>query len=139
LAWAIRLLERKQQGIYNMAGLADALEQGADSLVVKRLNTVDMVRSNLNSIAVDAEDAYRVENLSLDGVQQILQEYQVALSAVSNIPGVILFGKSTTGLNATGSGDLENYYGMVSHIQNVIARETNIYTMDPTFLARNDT
>jgi phage-related protein (TIGR01555 family) len=60
--------------------------------------------------------------LGLDGLQSVIQEYQTALSAASNIPVVILFGKSTTGLNATGAGDLESYYGVVSHIQQVIAK-----------------
>jgi len=122
LQWTIRLLERKQQGIYQMEGLGDLFAEQADDQVSKRINLVDLVRGNLNSVVVDAKDSYTIENLGLDGVQSVIQEYQTALSASSNIPVVILFGKSTTGLNATGAGDLESYYGMVSHIQQVIAK-----------------
>jgi len=122
LQWTIRLLERKQQGIYQMEGLGDLFAEQADDQVSKRINLVDLVRGNLNSVVVDAKDNYTIENLGLDGVQSVIQEYQTALSASSNIPVVILFGKSTTGLNATGAGDLESYYGMVSHIQQVIAK-----------------
>jgi len=122
LQWSIRLLERKQQGIYSMEGLGELFAQEADDLVSKRINLVDLVRGNLNSVVVDKNDAYTIENLGLDGVQSLLQEYQVAISAAANIPVVILFGKSTTGLNATGAGDLESYYGMVGHIQQVIAK-----------------
>jgi len=122
LQWTIRLLERKQQGIYAMEGLGDLFAEQADDVVSKRINLVDLVRGNLNSVVVDKQDSYTIENLGLDGVQSVIQEYQTALSASSNIPVVILFGKSTTGLNATGAGDLESYYGMVSHIQNVIAK-----------------
>ena len=122
LQWTIRLLERKQQGIYQMEGLGDLFSQGLDDIVSKRINLVDLVRGNLNSVVVDKSDSYSIENLGLDGVQSVIQEYQTALSASSNIPVVILFGKSTTGLNATGAGDLESYYGMVSHIQQVIAK-----------------
>jgi uncharacterized protein len=122
LQWTIRLLERKQQGIYSMEGLGDLFAQGMDDVVSRRINLVDLVRGNLNSVVVDKNDDYNIENLGLDGVQSVIQEYQTALAASSNIPVVILFGKSTTGLNATGAGDLESYYGMVSHIQQVIAK-----------------
>ena len=122
LQWTIRLLERKQQGIYSMEGLGELFAQQLDDVVSRRINLVDLVRGNLNSVVVDKNDAYTIENLGLDGVQSVIQEYQTALSASSNIPVVILFGKSTTGLNATGAGDLESYYGMVSHIQQVVAK-----------------
>jgi len=120
--WSLRLLERKQQGIYKMEGLGQLFAQQADDLVSKRINLVDLVRGNLNSVVVDSADDYNIENLGLDGVQALLQEFQTALSASCGIPVVILFGKSTTGLNATGAGDLESYYGVVSHIQQVIAK-----------------
>lgn len=122
LAWTLRLLERKQQGIYNMSGLGEMMVQGDSALAVNRINMVDQVRSMLNSIVVDKEDEYNVLNLGLDGLQPLINEYQVAVSADSNLPITILFGKSTTGLNSTGSGDLEAYYGMVQHIQASMAQ-----------------
>jgi uncharacterized protein len=122
LQWTIRLLERKQQGIYSMEGLGELFAQQLDEIVSKRINLIDLVRGNLNSVVVDKNDAYTIENLGLDGVQSVIQEYQTALAASSNMPVVILFGKSTTGLNATGAGDLESYYGMVSNIQQTVAK-----------------
>jgi len=124
LEWSLRLLERKQQAVYSMAGLGDMFATGDDNIVKERINLVDMVRGNLNSVVIDKEDTYVIQTPGMDGVDNAIQEYQVAVSAASNIPVTILFGKSTTGLNATGSGDLEAYYGMVSKIQNVIARPT---------------
>lgn len=122
LEWSLRLLERKQQATYKMTGLGNAFAQGDDELIRRRINLVDLVRSNLNSVAIDAEDEYSIQSASMDGVQNMINEYQNALSASASMPITILFGKSTTGLNNTGSGDLEAYYGMVSHIQNVVAR-----------------
>lgn len=122
LDWSLRLLERKQQGVYAMDGLAQMMAEGDTHLAVNRMNMVDMVRSNLNSVMIDNEDTYNVQDLSLSGIETVLNEYQVALSASSNIPIAMLFGKSSTGLNATGAGDLESYYSMVAHIQRVIAK-----------------
>jgi len=93
LQWTIRLLERKQQGIYQMEGLGDLFAEQADDQVSKRINLVDLVRGNLNSVVVDAKDSYTIENLGLDGVQSVIQEYQTALSASSNIP-VLFFSES---------------------------------------------
>jgi len=122
LDWSLRLLERKQQAVYKMTGLGDAFAQGDDDLVRRRIHLVDLVRSNLNSVAIDAQDEYNVTSASMEGVQTTLEEYQTALSASCSIPITILFGKSTRGLNQTGSGDLEAYYGLVGHTQTVIAK-----------------
>jgi phage-related protein (TIGR01555 family) len=122
LEWSLRLLERKQQAVYAMQGLGEMFAQGMDNVVKERINLVDVVRGNLNSVVIDKDDTYVIQTPGMDGVDSAIQEYQTALAAASNMPVTILFGKSTTGLNQTGAGDLEAYYGMVSKIQNVIAR-----------------
>ena len=53
-------------------------------------------------VVIDAEDDYQQHNLSVSGLNQILQEYQTALSAVSEIPVTVLFGRSPGGLSSTG-------------------------------------
>lgn len=121
LDWSLRLIERKQQAVYQMAGLGEMMANGDDGLVVKRINMVDQVRGNLNSVIVDKDDEYNVQSPSIDGVQAMLDEYQTALCASSKLPNTLLFGKSTRGLNQTGAGDLEAYYGEVGRIQRVQA------------------
>jgi uncharacterized protein len=122
LEWSLRLLERKQQAVYNMAGLAEMFQAGDDEAVKKRIALVDMVRSNLTSIVVDKEDTFTVLTAGMDGIDSTLKEYQIALAASSNIPVMILFGEQGRGLANSGAGNLESYYGMVAHIQSVIAR-----------------
>ena len=122
LQWSARLIERKQQAIYNMSGLGEMFANGDDEIVRNRINMVDLVRGNLNSVVVDKDDTYNVLNLGLDGLQTLINEFQISISADSKIPVVILFGKSTTGLNNTGAGDLEAYYGMVGQLQKVIVK-----------------
>ena len=62
LEWSLRLLERKQQAVYNMGGLAEMFREGDEDAVIKRINLVDMVRGNLNTIVVDKEDTYQHTN-----------------------------------------------------------------------------
>ena len=122
LEWSLKLLERKQQAVYNMSGLGEMFQAGDDKLVQQRINLVDMVRGNLNTVVVDKDDVYTVLNASMDGIDTTIKAYQIALSASSNMPIMILFGEQDRGLSNTGAGSLESYYGMVAHIQNVIAR-----------------
>lgn len=53
----------------------------------------------------------------MSGVKDVIDTTCNMLSAVTNIPQTILFGRSPAGMNATGDSDLENYYNMVENIQ----------------------
>lgn len=121
-SFAVKLLERSVQPIYGMKGLAEILaaENGED-IVIRRLQTIDMARSLLNSIAIDSEgESYDFKTASLSGVKEIIETTCQMLSAVTNIPQTVLFGRSPNGLNATGESDLENYYNFVSRIQKLM-------------------
>jgi hypothetical protein len=122
LDWSERLLERKQQAIYQMSGLGEMMANGDDAMVVRRINMVDQVRGNLNSVVVDKDDTYTVQSPGIDGTQAVIEEFQTALAASTGMQANMLFGKSTKGLNQTNAGDLEAHYVMVAHIQEVIAK-----------------
>ncbi len=114
-----RLLERCVQAIYKMKNLANMLSTDAgENQVLKRLQVIDMARNLLNSIAIDNDgEEYSFESFAMSGVKDILDATCNMLSAVTNIPQTILFGRSPAGMNATGENDLENYYNMVENIQ----------------------
>lgn len=114
-----KLLERSVQAIYKMQNLANLLssEEGEEK-VLQRLQVIDMARGLLNSIAIDASgEDYDFKTLQMSGVKDIIDTTCNMLSAVTNIPQTILFGRSPAGMNATGDSDLENYYNMVENIQ----------------------
>lgn len=114
-----RLLERCVQAIYKMKNLANMLSTDAgENQVLKRLQVIDMARNLLNSIAIDNDgEEYTFESFAMSGVKDILDSTCNMLSAVTNIPQTILFGRSPAGMNSTGENDLENYYNMVENIQ----------------------
>lgn len=124
LEWSLRLLERKQQAVYNMEGLGEMLADKDDDLVTHRINMVDMVRGILNSVVIDKDDTYTIQNLGLDGIKDILGEYQTALCSSSGVAKIILFGETVGGLNSSGGSNLESHFAMVSHISETIARPT---------------
>lgn len=114
----LMLVERASQGVLKFSGLTNVLQspEGED-LIRKRIHQVDMSRSIDNTVVIDGEDDYQQYNISLGGLNTVIEEYQTALSAVSGIPTTVLFGKSPSGMNSTGKSDLENYYNMIGRIQ----------------------
>ena len=115
---AFQALSRLSQGILKLENLTDVLSRtGGDVAVQKRLEIIDMARHMMNTIALDRNDEYDIKNMSLAGVKDILEQFQLALCSATGIPATILFGRSPAGMNATGKSDLETYYNMVEGIQ----------------------
>lgn len=122
---AVKLLERSVQAIYSMKNLAQLLAtDDGETQVLKRLELIDMARGILNSIAIDAEgENYEFKTFQFSGVKDVIESSCNMLSALTNIPQTILFGRSPAGMNATGESDLENYYNFVERIQKLMLKK----------------
>ena len=106
--YAIDIMERMAQGVISIDGLESKLSiEGGEKQVRKYLQMIDMVRNILNTLAIDSRDSFDIKSVSLSGVSDILDRVQTMLSAVSEIPVTILFGRSPGGENATGEADFQ--------------------------------
>jgi len=117
---AILIMERMGQVVLQLDGLLEVLEEeNGDAQVKARLDTIDMARSILNTIAIDAKDDFKIHNLSVSGISDLIDRFGFALSAACNIPFVILFGHNPkgSGLSQSGGTDLESWYNFVGQIQ----------------------
>lgn len=111
-------LNRLSQSILKLSGMASLLQNDfGEQQVQRRLQVIDMARSIMNTIALDTNDEYDLKNMTVAGVRDIIEMFENAVCAAADIPATILFGRSPDGQNATGKSDLENYYNMVSRIQ----------------------
>ena len=120
-----KIIERKQQPVYKMAGLFDAIASGLEGQIQQRIANVDVVRGILNTIVIDGGDGqtnvsddYQIHDLGLSGLPETLNVFKERVAADSGLPMTLLFGRSATGLNATGEGDLRVYYDLVDNIRN---------------------
>jgi len=114
-----KLLERSVLGIYKMKDLSSVLstDEGEEK-VIKRLEIIDMARHILNSLAIDNDgEDYNYINAQLAGVKDIIDSTCNMLSAVTEIPQSILFGRSPAGMDATGDNDMDNYEHLLNRIQ----------------------
>ena len=123
-SWAERALERKSQGVFKMKGLGQTLQALKDgqALVAKRLELVDTVRSLLNTIAVDGDDDYAVQDTNLASISDSLDSQMQAIAAVSGMPITVLFGRRTNSLNSKGDSDTDTYYRLLDKIRTTYLR-----------------
>lgn len=132
-----KLLERSVQAIYSMKNLAQLLAtDDGENQVLKRLQIIDTARGLLNSIAIDAEgENYDFKTFQFSGVKDVIDATCNMLSALTNIPQTILFGRSPAGMNSTGESDLENYYNFVERIQKMMLKRNLRDLLDVVFRA----
>lgn len=114
---SISILSRLSQGILKIEGLKQAVNAGEGEKMTKYLEYTDSMRSIMNTLLLDGTDSFDLKNMTLSGYKDIIEQQEVALSAVSQIPITILFGRSPAGMNSTGDADLETYYSLVKRIQ----------------------
>lgn len=134
---SVKLLERSVQAIYSMKGLASLLTtDDGENQVLKRLQLVDTSRGLLNSIAIDSEgENYDFKTFQFSGVKDVIDATCNMLSALTNIPQTILFGRSPAGMNATGDSDFESYYNFVEKIQRLMLKRNLRTLLDVVFRA----
>lgn len=134
---SVKLLERSVQAIYSMKGLASLLTtDDGENQVLKRLQLVDTSRGLLNSIAIDSEgENYDFKTFQFSGVKDVIDSTCNMLSALTNIPQTILFGRSPAGMNATGDSDFESYYNFVEKIQRLMLKRNLRTLLDVVFRA----
>ena len=134
---APKLLDRSVQAIYKMRDLSAELatEEGEDRLL-KRLQIIDMARGMMNSIAIDSDgEEYDFKTFQFSGVNDVIGASCNMLSAVSNIPQVILFGQKVGGLGNGDDTSMENWYNYIERIEKRMLKSNIRYLLSIVFQA----
>lgn len=104
------LMQEANVDIITREGLANELASAEDNAITERYQLFSQLKSIVNLALLDGDETYDRKTLQLSGVAPILETLMIWLSGCSKIPMTKLFGTSAKGLNATGEGDLSNYY-----------------------------
>lgn len=119
--WSIEVLKKKQQAIHKFNGLSQLLVNdfggNNEAAIKKQVAMADSMRNLLNSVTVDGDDDYKVQDLSVAGLVDLIREFKETFASGAGYPVSVLFGRAASGISANGDNDLENYYGMVSKRQ----------------------
>ncbi len=131
-ATAPKILDRCVQAIYKLKDLSKLLMTAdGEEKVLDRLELIDLARGLLNTLVIDAEgEDYDFKSMPLAGVKDVIDTTCNMLSAVTNIPQTILFGRSPAGENSTGDSDMENYYNFVNKIQKMMLKKNMRILLD---------
>ena len=113
---AASLVHEAKIDIIKTPDLAGQIEQRPDS-IVKRFALVGMLKSNNGTVLLDADEDFISKTYNFSGLPDLMQEFAIQLAGVADIPYTILFGRSPSGLSATGEHDLKNYYDTVGSYQ----------------------
>jgi phage-related protein (TIGR01555 family) len=105
-------------GVYKLKGLGQLLAQDADgtakSELTKRFDAINMSKSMINGIILDADqESYTKNYTTVSGLPELIDRFMLQLSGSTGIPVTRLYGRSPAGLNATGEADIRNYYDII--------------------------
>lgn len=84
-----------------------------EALLINRYNIAARLKSISNMLLLDKDDEYEQKQINFSGLPAVATMFLEILSGISDIPVTRLVGTSAKGLNATGEGDLRNYYDAV--------------------------
>lgn len=98
---------------WKLKGLNELVGSKQDDLVIKRVKLATEMKSTINGAAIDSEDDLVNISKNFAGLAEIDDKAALKVAAAAGIPYTKLMGKSADGMNATGEGDMKNYYDMV--------------------------
>jgi phage-related protein (TIGR01555 family) len=106
-------------GVFKLRGLADIVSADNDKALMNRLNIVNMGKSILRSIVIDAEgEDFDYKTRTLTGAVDLVEKAEDRLCAEVGIPKTVLFGQSPKGgLGQSGNHESEMWYSCVEAYQ----------------------
>ena len=104
-------------GVMEISNLQELISGGRERDLINRLNQVDMSKHIMNTMLVDKEEKYTRLSATVNGIKDILEFFKDALSGVSGIPQVKLFGEQSQGLGSEAAGNIRLYYDDISDMQ----------------------
>ncbi len=116
------LMSEASVDVIKYKGLTGFLSQpGGEEKVRARFNLMKLLKSLNNITLLDEEESYESHQQTFAGLSDLIDKYLALVAGAADIPVTRLVGTSAKGLNATGEGDLKNYY------DNIRARQRREY------------
>lgn len=104
--------------VVKVQGLMDHLMTAeGESKLKKRFALAKLLKSFNNIMLLDNQEEFIRQQNTFAGLSDLIDRFAQLLSAATDIPATRLLGSSASGLNATGEGDLKNYYDKVRSMQ----------------------
>lgn len=103
---------QKMDGLGQLLGLGD---QQALNDIYAALEAQNQLMNNFSTYVMDKDDDFAtIQNTTFTGLNDIYESFMLDVCGATGYPMTKLFGRSPAGMDATGEGDLQNYYDLVS-------------------------
>lgn len=113
------LMAEASVDIIKYKGLTAFLTQpGGEDKIRKRFALMKLLKSINNMTLLDSEEDFETHSQTFAGLGELIDKFLALVAGASDIPVTRLVGTSAKGLNATGEGDLKNYYDNIRARQN---------------------
>jgi len=107
------LMQSANVDVITRQGLSEELTTDQEGKIIERYTLFDQMKSIINTALLDGDEKLDRLTLNMSGIAPVLETFMVWISGAAQIPCTRLFGRSPAGLNATGEGDLNNYYDSI--------------------------
>jgi phage-related protein (TIGR01555 family) len=132
------MLQDASQGIFKMRGFIDALAGNETSLVMQRLDMMDMARSVVRAVILDEEgESFERQKYSWQGVDKPYQMFMLRMAASARMPVTIMMGQSPAGMDATGESDIRWFYDTIRTSQTNEVKPALEYILRLIMLAKS--
>lgn len=102
--------------VLKLDGMGQALTTGNQQMQDRLFNTItaqNQIMSSMGVQVMDPKDSFETHQYTFSGLSDVYQSFMMDVSGATGIPVTKLFGRSPAGMNATGEGDMNNYYDMI--------------------------
>lgn len=99
------------QAVYKYKGLSEVIAQKGKDLIQERAAVIDIMRSTMGAMVLDADgEAFERQATPMYGLPEMVDKWMYFISSEADMPATVLFGRSPSGMNATGDSDLILWY-----------------------------
>lgn len=86
------------------------------------LSAQNFLMNNMSLQVLSKDDDFQTFDYTFSGLADVYEQFMMDIAGASEIPATKLFGRAPQGMNATGEGDLRNYYDTVRQNQEAYLR-----------------
>ena len=113
------IMTESSVGMLKIPGLTSSIVAGGTiyDQIEKRLRAFNLSKSLYRTAAMDADEEFDFKARQLSGLSDLLDRFMTTVAGATEMPELILFGKTPSGLNASQEEQLTVYYDLVRNIQ----------------------
>lgn len=97
--------------------MANIGSEGYEKDILTRFGLASANKGINGTLILDGDEEYNRKGASFAQLPEVMSAFALHCAAAADIPATRFMGQSSSGLNSTGEGDLDNYYDMLAAYQ----------------------